>query len=40
MSDTITINNLAVISGKITSGFRPCPGNSGRHFHMTDPTVK
>ena len=40
MSDSITTNNLAVISGQITRNFRPCPGNPGKNVCMTDLAVK
>lgn len=40
MSDSITTNNLAVISGQITKNFRPCPGNISDNLCMVDLAVK
>ncbi len=40
MSNIITANNLAVISGQITDNFRPCPGNRGKNLCMADLAVK
>lgn len=40
MQNNITINNLAVISGKITSNFRPCPWISQNELYIMDLAVQ
>lgn len=40
MSDSLTTNNLAIISGQITNNFRPFSGNSEKDLYMTDLAVK
>ncbi len=40
MLNSIDTNNAAVISGQITSNFRPCPGNNTGNLFLVDLAVK